>query len=187
MLYIARWFTLAHLSDPHLAPLPAPRLSELFGKRITGYINWRRKRRFIHDRGVLDTLTADLKAQTPDHIAVTGDIANIALRKSSGAGATGSKAWARRSDVSFIPGNHDIYVPEGGAFAARQWAAYMARRRRQGRLPLRAPARTDGADRPLERRADRAVSWPPAGSASSSSPNSAAARRAQSARSCFAW
>jgi hypothetical protein len=25
-------FTLAHLSDPHLAPLPAPRLSELAGK-----------------------------------------------------------------------------------------------------------------------------------------------------------
>ena len=43
-------FTLAHLSDPHLAPLPKPRLSELLNKRITGYINWRRRRRFIHDR-----------------------------------------------------------------------------------------------------------------------------------------
>ena len=35
-------FTLAHLSDPHLAPLPAPRWSELIGKRVTGYINWQR-------------------------------------------------------------------------------------------------------------------------------------------------
>ena len=43
-------FTLAHLSDPHLAPLPRPRLSELIGKRITGYLNWQLRRRFIHDR-----------------------------------------------------------------------------------------------------------------------------------------
>jgi hypothetical protein len=29
-------FTLAHLSDPHLPPLPAPKLSELAGKRALG-------------------------------------------------------------------------------------------------------------------------------------------------------
>ncbi len=58
-------FTLAHLSDPHLAPLPAPRWSELIGKRVTGYINWQRRRRFIHQRAVLDRLVADLKAQGP--------------------------------------------------------------------------------------------------------------------------
>jgi hypothetical protein len=28
-------FLLAHLSDPHLAPLPRPRLLELVGKRAT--------------------------------------------------------------------------------------------------------------------------------------------------------
>ena len=71
-------FTLAHLSDPHLAPLPRPRLSELIGKRITGYLNWQLRRRFIHDRRVLDALVDDLKARQADHIAVTGDIANIA-------------------------------------------------------------------------------------------------------------
>ena len=32
-------FLLAHLSDPHLAPLPPARLSELIGKRITGFIH----------------------------------------------------------------------------------------------------------------------------------------------------
>ena len=62
-------FTLAHLSDPHLAPLPAPRPSELIGKRLTGYINWQRRRRFIHDAGVLAKIVADLKAQQPDHVA----------------------------------------------------------------------------------------------------------------------
>ena len=71
--------TLAHLSDPHLAPLPEPRWSELIGKRVTGYINWQRRRQFIHDPAVLSAIAADLRAQAPDHIAVTGDIANIAL------------------------------------------------------------------------------------------------------------
>src|ERR1700757_4209207 len=72
-------FTLAHLSDPHLAPLPEPHWSELIGKRITGYINWQRKRRFIHNPAALAQIVADIKAESADHIAVTGDIANIGL------------------------------------------------------------------------------------------------------------
>ncbi len=91
-------FTLAHLSDPHLAPLPEPRWSELIGKRVTGYINWQRKRRFIHDPAVLAKIVADLKAQAPDHIAVTGDIANIALPAEFPQRARlAAKAWARRA------------------------------------------------------------------------------------------
>ena len=41
-------FTLAHLSDIHLAPLPKLNPLELFSKRGLGYINWLRKRRSIH-------------------------------------------------------------------------------------------------------------------------------------------
>ena len=37
-------FTLAHLSDPHLAPLPVARLRDLAGKRAFGYLNWIRNR-----------------------------------------------------------------------------------------------------------------------------------------------
>ena len=50
-------FVLAHLSDPHLGPLPAPRLRELAGKRVFGFINWRRGRRYRHRPEVLDVLT----------------------------------------------------------------------------------------------------------------------------------
>jgi len=56
-------FVLAHLSDPHLAPLPAAHWSELVGKRGTGYVNWQRKRRFVHDPGTLAAIVADLKKQ----------------------------------------------------------------------------------------------------------------------------
>ena len=79
-------FTLAHLSDPHLAPLPKPRLIELAGKRAFGYVNWTRNRHKYQRREVLDALVTDMKAQAPDHIAVTGDL------------------------VTTIPGNHDAYV-----------------------------------------------------------------------------
>ena len=55
-------FVLAHLSDPHLAPLRSP-APELVGKRATGLVNWRRKRTAIHRPEVLARIVADLKAQ----------------------------------------------------------------------------------------------------------------------------
>src|ERR1700753_3734470 len=72
-------FTLAHLSDPHLTPLPKPRPSELIGKRALGYLNWTRNRHLYHRREVLDALVSDLATRSADHIAVTGDLANLAL------------------------------------------------------------------------------------------------------------
>lgn len=118
-------FTLAHLSDPHLAPLPAAHFGELMNKRITGWLNWQRKRRFVHDRSVLDKLVADLMAQAPDHIAVTGDLANIALKAEFARGRAWLDGLGKPHDVSVIPGNHDVYVTEGAAFALLQWGPYM--------------------------------------------------------------
>jgi 3',5'-cyclic AMP phosphodiesterase CpdA len=119
-------FTLAHLSDPHLAPLPSPHLAELIGKRVTGYINWQRKRRFIHDPEVLAKIVADLKSQAPDHIAVTGDIANIALPDEFTRGRDWLESLGAAKDVTFVPGNHDVYVQEAANYAARQWGAQMS-------------------------------------------------------------
>ena len=72
-------YVLAHLSDPHLPPLPAARLHELIGKRALGYANWQRNRHTIHRRELLDQLVSDLHIQQPDHIAITGDLVNLAL------------------------------------------------------------------------------------------------------------
>ncbi len=118
-------FTLAHLSDPHLAPLPAPHWTELIGKRITGYVNWQRRRRFIHDSKVLAAVVADLTAQAADHIAVTGDIANIALPAEFTHGRDWLQQLGSAKDVTYVPGNHDVYVPEGAIFATQHWEAYM--------------------------------------------------------------
>ena len=103
-------FTLAHLSDPHLPPLPAARLRDLAGKRALGYLNWTRNRHKYHRREVLDALVADMQAQRPDHVAVTGDLVNLALD----AEFTPAQAWLQSvgqpQHVTVVPGNHDAYV-----------------------------------------------------------------------------
>ncbi len=61
-------FTLAHLSDPHLPPLPAAKFNDLLGKRGLGYLNWTRNRHKYQRRDVVDKLVSDLRAQSPDHM-----------------------------------------------------------------------------------------------------------------------
>jgi 3',5'-cyclic AMP phosphodiesterase CpdA len=118
-------FVLAHLSDPHLGPLPRPRLAELAGKRAAGFFNWRRKRHRIHRAEVLARITADLKAQAADHIAVTGDLVNISL----GSEYAPARAWldslGAPRDVTLVPGNHDAYVRAAARHPQLHWGEYM--------------------------------------------------------------
>lgn len=119
-------FTLAHLSDPHLAPLPKPHLAELAGKRVLGYVNWTRNRHKYQRRDVLDALVADIKAQAPDHIAVTGDLVNLALE----AEFAPARAWlddvGPPDRVTTIPGNHDAYVRATFHRFGETFAPYLA-------------------------------------------------------------
>jgi 3',5'-cyclic AMP phosphodiesterase CpdA len=103
-------FTLAHLSDPHLPPLPTPRLADLAGKRALGYLNWTRNRRKFHRRDVLDALVSDLQAQAPDQIAITGDFVNLALEAEFAPALTWLESVGAPDRVTVIPGNHDAYV-----------------------------------------------------------------------------
>jgi 3',5'-cyclic AMP phosphodiesterase CpdA len=104
-------FTLAHLSDPHLPPLPKPKRRELVGKRVTGYFNWQRKRRFVHDPAVLRRVIGDLKTTATEHIAITGDFANIALPEEFENLRKWLPGLGPQYDLTVIPGNHDVYVP----------------------------------------------------------------------------
>ena len=118
-------FTLAHLSDVHLAPLPVPRRRDLLNKRITGFLNWQRRRRFIHDRPTLDALVADLKTRHTDHIAVTGDLANIALPAEYPLARAWLDALGSPNDVTVVLGNHDAYLRIGLQLAEQEWGAFM--------------------------------------------------------------
>ncbi len=103
-------FRLAHLTDPHVGPLPRPRRRDLIGKRVTGYLNWTGGRSRVHDMTTLGHIVADVKSQGPSHIAMTGDIANIGLPAEFQLARRWLETLGPAEDVSFVPGNHDAYV-----------------------------------------------------------------------------
>lgn len=113
-------FVLAHLSDPHLGPMPSARIRELAGKRVIGYMNWHRRRKTFHRGEVLSRIVSDIKAHHPDHIAVTGDILNIALPGEFAPSRVWLDTVGPAHDVTFVPGNHDAYVRK----AAREWHSH---------------------------------------------------------------
>lgn len=118
-------FRLIHISDLHLGPLPAARIRDLASKRILGYVNWRRNRSRVFGDDIEAALIAAIAAERPDHIAVTGDLVNIAL---AGEYATASAFLGLIGSgdvVSAVPGNHDAYVPGAARRARRAWATYM--------------------------------------------------------------
>ncbi len=118
-------FVLAHLSDPHLGPLPRPRLDHLLSKRLIGYINWQSNRSRAHKPEIAIELIEHILAAKPDHIAVTGDLVNLALPEE----IEGARHWLERlgepHDVTVIPGNHDAYVPGALAHTRREWRDFM--------------------------------------------------------------
>jgi 3',5'-cyclic AMP phosphodiesterase CpdA len=114
-------FVLAHLSDPHMAS--RPHLADLLGKRGLGFINWQRKRKFVHRPEVLAAITRDLKNCGADHVAVTGDLVNLSLADEYKRARAWLETLGPPRDVTAIPGNHDVYVR--GAEPGAYWGDYM--------------------------------------------------------------
>ena len=118
-------FTLAHLSDPHL-PMPAARPLDLIGKRVTGYLNWWRHRAHLHVPEALAGIVADIKAQKPDHIALTGDLVNISLPQEFARASKWLAEFGSTEGITVIPGNHDVYVATTWGEGLGRWGVYMA-------------------------------------------------------------
>lgn len=139
-------FTLAHITDLHLGPLPwmGPRHWNL--KRALGVANWLRKRRHLHTRQAFEAILHAVKALHPDHIAVTGDLANVGLPAELARALDTLRAIGPPERVSVVPGNHDIYCPLWRDAGTERWRAYAASDaaggpdfpyvRRRGRLAL---------------------------------------------------
>ena len=143
-------FVLAHLSDPHLAPLPNVKLHELAGKRIGGFINWHRNRRRYHRPAVLEAIVADLKAHRPDHIAVTGDLVNLSLAAEFAPARTWLEHLGSPAEVTLVPGNHDTYVRTAARHPELHWREYMSGDTKLS--PHSAPASGGGSLFPFVRR-----------------------------------
>jgi 3',5'-cyclic AMP phosphodiesterase CpdA len=116
---------LAHITDVHLGPLPQARVTELLGKRAFGYLSWHRRRHRLHRLEVLDALARDLEADPPDHIAVTGDLVNIALPPEFEQAARWLEATAPPDRLTLVPGNHDAYAGRNYRAGWSRWNAYM--------------------------------------------------------------
>jgi 3',5'-cyclic AMP phosphodiesterase CpdA len=118
-------FTLAHISDPHLADPRGGRFSDFLNKRFFGYLKWRLKRKSEHHTDVLTAMVQDIRDARPDHIAVTGDLTHLGLAAEYAKAKSFLEALGSASQVTVIPGNHDAYVD--GALDCRlvEWADYM--------------------------------------------------------------
>lgn len=106
-------FRLAQVSDPHFQGMQDLGLRDLFGKRLLGALNLLVRRRRKHNMALLQAMLEDLRARSFDHLALTGDLCNIALTSEWGAALRWIESLSLSPDrVTIIPGNHDAYVPK---------------------------------------------------------------------------
>lgn len=138
-------FTLGHISDWHATSLAGAGVSAFMNKRILGWLSWNVRRSRTHRPEVLEALFDDLRAQSPDHVAVTGDLTNVALEQEFEVAAhwlqqLGSPDW-----ISVVPGNHDAYVAVAPERSLDLWAPFMLSdaARASSPAPLCAPRARD--------------------------------------------
>lgn len=117
--------SLAHISDIHLSPLPEVALTDLFGKRITGYLNWKLKRHGELNTETLIRLVAHMREQNADFTAVTGDLTNLALPEEVRRAGTWLETLGTSDKIAVCPGNHDAYVPGALEMARETWGPYL--------------------------------------------------------------
>jgi 3',5'-cyclic AMP phosphodiesterase CpdA len=103
---------IAHISDLHvLSPLGAEWRQVFFNKRMTGYANVLLRRARVFRRELLAAVLA-AAARAADHVVVTGDITNLALESEYAEARRLLDEVARDAEVTVVPGNHDVYLPE---------------------------------------------------------------------------
>ena len=119
-------FRLAHISDLHIGPLPPVAAPALLGQRLLGYLSWRWRRHRVYRPEVLEALRRDLQAERPDHVAITGDLVNIALPAEFDQAAAWLRALGPPQWISVVPGNHEAYVRIPCDQSLARWSDYMA-------------------------------------------------------------
>lgn len=116
---------IGHVSDLHILELDRPRPWQFLNKRVVGGTNLLLNRSKSHSTEVVKQAFEHLDQLEVDHIAISGDLTNLALDSEF-------KAAARLLDtipnatnrISLVPGNHDYYTY--GAARARSFETYFA-------------------------------------------------------------
>lgn len=103
--------TLGHLSDLHFWAYKDVKLRTLFNKRIIGGVNIALNRSKKHDNKIAIQALKQLDAMSVDHIAISGDLTNLAFKCEFEEAAKHVYAVKNAEKrVSIIPGNHDYYT-----------------------------------------------------------------------------
>ncbi len=132
---------IAHFTDLHLT-VPPSRLPPggFFSKRVLGWMNLRwfgRYRDFEHVPAVAEALARDLEEVSPDHVVSTGDLTALSLPEEFEAARSALRRLLDWSNVTGIPGNHDVYVrsADEGRFYDRAFGSWTRTDLRPEDLP----------------------------------------------------
>lgn len=117
-------FRLGQITDPHFRAFEwlAFRPLQFLNKRAIGTFNLIVNRWRHHRMELLEDLRRDLHRRGVDHLAITGDVGNVALESEWKSALKWIQSYERPPEaVTVIPGNHDTYVEdvvEAGTFEA---------------------------------------------------------------------
>jgi 3',5'-cyclic AMP phosphodiesterase CpdA len=120
-----KYMRLIHITDPHLSSLDSLSFTGLRGKRRSGYLSWRKKRRHVYRPEILEQLTAAVKSHQPDLVLLTGDLIQIGLESEMVEAADWLSRLGPPEKVMLIPGNHDNYTRDSLVAMHRHWGGYL--------------------------------------------------------------
>jgi 3',5'-cyclic AMP phosphodiesterase CpdA len=112
--------------------VPLLSLEAVRSKRALGWLSWHLRRRRRYRPAVLEALLADLAQTAPDHLAITGDLTQIALEPEFREAADWLSRFGSPDRVHAIPGNHDAYVAVPSERGWQLWSEYLASDRGEG-------------------------------------------------------
>jgi len=114
---------LAHISDLHVLDTTGVSWTRYMNKRLTGLANLWTLRRHGHPVEIFDALMQHLQKQAYDHVALTGDISNLALESEFERAKAGLSLLGGPQALSLVPGNHDAYTR--GAYRSQRFESYF--------------------------------------------------------------
>ena len=100
-------------------------MAELASKRITGYVNWQRNRRKHLFGDTLEHVLSALREAVPDHVAITGDLVNLATTTEIEVARLWLETHFDPDKTTVVPGNHDAYVPGAFLRATAAWRPWL--------------------------------------------------------------
>ncbi|WP_394821188.1 metallophosphoesterase family protein [Pendulispora albinea] len=116
---------IAHFSDLHILSLAGVLPHRFLNKRLSGYANLKLKRGHIHRPAYVRAIAREIARTSIDHVAITGDITNLALEPEFEAARAllQDALGLDPKNVSVVPGNHDLYTR--GALRTRRFMRYF--------------------------------------------------------------